>query len=196
MTEAAMAAPLLALALIVLLAACGAPAPTPTPVAPPTPGTTPGAPDEGRAEDTEPPFQLIFTLPRTTWSVDEEIHGEARLRLLQDGVIQLGGSSGGLIGYAFAEVGGRRQIEPAWTSDCAPHELAAGRPIVSSIVKSGGYSPDDPDADFYRRFLADPLVRLPAGDWEITAIASFIEGADCSGDSHALRATIRVRVEP
>jgi hypothetical protein len=66
--------------------------------------------------------------------------------------------------------------------------------MVSPIKKSGGYSDSQPDAAFYRAFFADPLVRLPAGEWDITAIAVFTEGLGCQGVSHSMSATIRVVV--
>jgi hypothetical protein len=62
-------------------------------------------------------------------------------------------------------------------------------------VKSGGFAAEDPDAAFYRTFFADPLVRLPAGTWEITAVADFSEGA-CDGAHHTLRAPITVTITP
>lgn len=85
-------------------------------------------------------------------------------------------------------------MEPVWTADCAKHSLAADRPMVSAITKSGGWSDDQPDAQFYRDFFTDPVVRLPAGEWDITAIAMFVEGEGCGGASHDLRATVRVRI--
>jgi hypothetical protein len=95
----------------------------------------------------------------------------------------------------FQEVGGHREIGPAWDTVCASARLAADSPITRPIRKSGGYSNDQPDADFYRSFFADPLVRLPAGDWDISAIAEFIDGRDCgAGDHYSMRATVRVHV--
>jgi hypothetical protein len=149
-----------------------------------------------RAVDTQAPFQLVFSLPSTTFTAGEAIEGEAMLSLTAPGAVELGGSGGGLLGFEFREVGGRRHIEPAWMADCVPHRLADDRPIVSGITKSGGFSADDPEAAFYRAFFADPLVRLPAGEWEISAIASIVEGADCSGPAGSLRASIRVTVTP
>ena len=65
---------------------------------------------------------------------------------------------------------------------------------MTGIVKSGGFSADDPDAAFYRAFFSEPLVRLPAGRWEIAAVASFVVGD--RRPEHSLRASITVTVEP
>lgn len=171
---------LLAIVLAVLLAACAGSAPSPTSSA-------------VTAEDVEGPFHLAFTLPRTTWSAGESIEGGSRLSLSALGPVTIRGSGGGLLGFGFAEVGGRRQMGPAMTADCAIHRIAGNEPIVSPITKSGGFSTDGPDAAFYQAFFADPLVHLPAGEWDITAIAEFTED-ECGGPAHALKAAIRVRV--
>jgi hypothetical protein len=39
------------------------------------------------------------------------------------------------------------------------------------------------------------MVRLPAGTWEIAAVAEFTEGA-CDGPTHSLRAPITVTITP
>jgi hypothetical protein len=46
------------------------------------------------------------------------------------------------------------------------------------------------------RVLAHPVVRLPAGDWTISAVASFVEGKGCSGASRMMAATVVVHITP
>jgi hypothetical protein len=100
------------------------------------------------------------------------------------------------VAFEFSKVGSNIDVVPVWTADCRPYTLTAERPIISSITKSGGYSADQPNADFYASFLADPLVDLPQGRWVITAIASFVERRDCSDASHLIRVAINVTVLP
>lgn len=96
--------------------------------------------------------------------------------------------------FEFAQVGGITRIEPVWTADCARHEIGPGG-VASPIGKSGAVSGDEPDAQFRRSFLlGGPEVRLPPGQWTITAIAIFSEAPDCSAPSHELRATARIGV--
>lgn len=147
------------------------------------------------AEDVDGRFRLTFTLPRTTWSTDEGIQGEATLALTDGGLVELGVAGNGPIEFIFKEVDGDRNIGPAWDTACASAQLGADSPIVRSIRKSGGYSDDQPDAAFYRSFFADPLVRLPAGDWDITAIAEFMDGRDCRiAGQVSMQATLRVHI--
>ena len=148
------------------------------------------------ANATEAGFMLTFSMPRTTWSTDDSIEATAALVSTTEGTTRVGGSGHGLLGFAYAEVGGRRDIEPFWTLACGPYDLRTGVPFRSSLTKTGWWDPHGRDADFYRGFFAGPSVHLPVGTWDITAVASFVEGARCDGAVHEMRATIRVTVEP
>jgi hypothetical protein len=149
-----------------------------------------------RMEVTDGPFRLVFEMPSNTWKAGASIEGVATLTLANGAGVDLTGSGGGVFGFAFAEVNGTRQIGPASTADCKQYRLDAGTSMTSGITKSGGFSEDGPDAAFYRDFFNGPIVRLPAGDWTIAAIASFTEGKDCRGASHTLSTTVRIHVTP
>jgi hypothetical protein len=185
-----------ALCIVVLGCAQGTATPTPAPSPTLAPGSSvqQGSAEIQRAEGSQGPFQLVFELPRNTWRTDEAVDGLATLALVNGGRVDLGGSGGGLLAFEFVEVNGSRRVEPVSTSDCAPYRLGRGTPITSSIKKSGGFTAEDPNANFYRAFLTDPTVRLPAGDWRITAIATFIEGKGCRGQSHTMTAAVLVHV--
>ena len=148
------------------------------------------------AEDAQGPFRVVFEVPKGTWTSGDTIDGVATLALIEGGSVDIGGSSGGLFGFDFAEVGGSRHIEPVWTADCTSYRLEAGKPVTSKIRKSGEFTAEQPDDGFNRSFLEDPVVHLPAGDWKITAIAPFIEGKTCGGLSHSMKATVLVHVSP
>ena len=170
------------MALASLLAACGGP--TPTPTSSPTPAKT--VVKDG-------PFQLTFELPGSTWKAGDAITGQATLVLTQGDTAALSGSNS-ILGFEFAEVGGDRHTQVVWTAACGQYTLLASKPMTSDIVKTGAYQGDAPPGDFNREFLTDPLVRLPVGRWDITAIALFSESLDCSGPSHEMNATVRVTV--
>ena len=174
---------LAAVALALGMAGCGAGPAAPTGTAAPA-----------RAEDAQGRYRLVFELPRTDWHTSDSITGVATLSLTGSGGANFGSSGGGPLGFGFDEVGGTRQMGPAWTSNCKSSHLDAGQSISSPIGKSGGFNGEDPNAGFYRSFFADPLVHLPAGDWTITAVASLVEGSGCSGASYTLRAAVLVHV--
>ena len=145
-----------------------------------------------RAESSDERFRLTLTLPAATWPAGTAIDGEAVLTV-EEGAVDLGGSGGGLIAFRYSQVGGRIVVEPVWTADCAPHRLSAAEPIRSPLEKSGGWSDDDPDAQFYEEFLQAKGVRLLPGLWDITAIAS---GGCGDGATVALETTVRILVTP
>lgn len=191
-----MRAAMLMLAAGLLLAACESmpqAAPTESPGAVPLPTRDPAA--MARAEATDGPFRLVLELAGDTWQAGEPIDGHARLELLEGPAVDLFGSGGGVLGFEVREVDGRREMGGAWTADCVAHRLAPGAPLQSGLAKSGGYSGDDPEAAFYRAFYADPLFRLPAGRWEVTAVVSAALD-DCGGRPVALRAPITITVAP
>jgi hypothetical protein len=163
----------------------------------PVPSTGAEAPADGPqvASDVDGRYRLDFALPKRTYTAREPIEGVATLSVLGPGAGRIGASGGGPIGFAIAEVGGRREMGFASTADCQPFEIGDGSPITSEIVKSGGWSADDPDAAFYEAFFRDPDVRLPLGTWDVAALASFGEG-DCSPNPRDLSARIRIEVVP
>jgi hypothetical protein len=178
--------PLIAMALCLLVAACGS-----APVSP-TASSVPGA----QAAQLQAPYLLTLDLPRDTWKAGEPITGTATLSLVQGAGMDLGGSGGGLIFFDYTEVNGARHVGGAMTADCRPYRLESGTPVSAALSHSGGFSADQPDADFYRAFLTAPDVRLPAGDWKISAFAEFVEGQGCSGASRSIKTTVAVHVTP
>jgi hypothetical protein len=176
----------LTLIVCLVVGACGA--------SPAAPTSAPGSDAAQRAEDLEGSYRLVFELERGTWKAGEPIDGLATLALLDQEAVDVGGSGSGLFGFGFEEVGGRRRLGPASTADCVTYRLDRATPRTSNIKKAVGFSADEPDADFYRTFISDPLLRLPVGDWRITAVAQFIEGVSCGGASRSLIAPILVHV--
>jgi hypothetical protein len=144
--------------------------------------------------DRQGPYQLAFQLPRTDSHTSDVITGEATLSLIGSGVADFGSSGSGPLAFAFDEVGGSRHVQGLMTPDCRSYRLEAGKPISSSIKKSGVYSGGAPPSDFGRWFMTDSVVHLSAGDWKITAIA-FVSSGICPGpDDITLHAAVRVHV--
>ena len=160
----------------------------------PTP--SPGTGESRRADERQGAYTLGFELPKTTWKAGEAISGTATLHVASANSADVSGSGSGLIGFDFAELGGSRHVVPAQTSDCRPYRLDPDKPMESAIVKSGAFYPEQKDFEFYRSFLTDPIVRLPAGIWTITAVSSFSEGKGCTGQPRTLRADVKVRITP
>jgi hypothetical protein len=97
------------------------------------------------------------------------------------------------LGFGFEQLDGDLEMAPGWPDICMPQELRGDDPLRVPYGKSGGYSPEDPNAEFYRRYLDDPELRLPPGIWRIYALANLIVGHDCGGESLSLTASVIVR---
>lgn len=172
---------LLTLVLALVLVGCGSGDATPSAAGPATSSVT-----QGR-------FTLSFTVAQSSVRSRDEITGTAQLALIAPGGATFSGP-GTLIGFEFSEVGGnRRHVVPVFDADCSPHRVTSTSPLDSPIVKTGSVV-EGPDAAWYRQFLADQAVKLPAGDWDIAATASFFDGQSCTGQHLDMRATVRVHV--
>jgi hypothetical protein len=169
-------------ALVLLLLACG-PAPTPSPT----------AAEPVIAFDEQGKFRLELELPKTTYAAGEPIDGMARLRFAGPGGVEIAGPAGGPIGFALIDVDGPRDVGGAQDAACAPYGIDPGQPFTTGLVKSGGFSPDDPADDFIEAFLNDPVYRLPAGTWDIQAWSSFL-GKGCELPETRLNASVRIVV--
>lgn len=192
MNRARRPADFVAVALLALVAACG-PMITPEPT---TTGSSQASSAPVGAAAVAGPFRLTIVLPKATWRADEPITGVAILSVTGLQTAELGGSGGGLIGFDYREVGGRRHVEPASTADCTMRSIGPADPISEPLGKSGGFDDTDPNADFYRTFLQGPDVRLPPGEWQITAVATFIDGEGCDGQSYTIGTPVTITVVP
>lgn len=140
-------------------------------------------------------FTLELVLPRLAWSANEPILGTAILIFDGREITTIYGSGAGVVAFSFDEVGGPRHVRYGMSDDCRPHELDPATPINAELFKSGGVTGTEPDADFLRSFFADPELQLPAGTWDVTAVAVFFaETVGCVGQMHTLEATARISV--
>ncbi len=147
------------------------------------------------AATTDGPFRFELVLPHLDWRTGDVISGSAILSLLDGPATTLYGASQALIVFSYDEVDGNRHSGYVSTADCGPYPIDVANPINRPLAKSGGaIAGSEPDAAWLRSFLTDPQVELPAGTWDITAIATFSDGTACSGTSHTMQVTLRITV--
>ena len=151
------------------------------------------------AEATEGDFRLELVVQQERYRAGQPIVADMTLTYLGDEPsLSLWGSGLGVLGSRLRQIDG--SIEHGWatTTDCRPHPIAPGEPMHRPFVKSGGHSADDPDAEFYEAYFTDPLLRLPPGRWEITAVTGFQAGGDDCGDGPwvGLEVSVEITVEP
>jgi len=155
----------------------------------PTPQLASPSPTAAISATTDGPYRLELVLPHLDWRSNEPISGTAILSEIEPGHGSISGSSR-LIEFSYVEVGGERNVQPIWTADCAQHQVEPATPLTQPLGKSGAF-----ENDFSSSFLPGAEVRLPAGIWDVTAIAWFYEGPACSQElMHRLEATAPVTV--
>jgi len=169
----------------IAFSACASPAPSPTASAPSSQALS--------SVSTDGPFRLELVLSRLDWKAGEPMEGSVILSFDGSAPTTIYGS-GSVINFAYAEVGGTRKVEPVWTADCATHTLDPATPISEPLGKSGAASEGDPATAWLHSFILAPDVELPAGTWDVTALAYFSEGEGCSGGPHSMETTVRVTV--
>ncbi len=158
--------------LLVVIAGCGLPH-----------QPTPSAPQLASGTDAQDGITLTAVAEPATVVTGEVIHVTATLSHEGSDDIVLSGSGSGIVFFSVTRIrDGLGSGPPATTLDCAGHVLAAGGPTVIPFEKSGGYSPDDPNAAFMEAYNADPLLTLPSGIWRIDVATYAKIGPGCTGD--------------
>ena len=177
------------------------PSPSPSPTADaalipaePTGPELSGEPASATGSDNA--FALTLAVSQDRYRAGQLIEAQATLAYLGQGEVVMRGSGSSLVGFGVERAEPPLSVGPAYTSDCVPYPISAGRPLVYPFTKSGGFSPGDPDDAFPEAFLSEPDFRLPAGTWTIWAESSFYTGADCGEALHELRAEVTITVEP
>ena len=147
--------------------------------------------------DRDADWSLTVGSPRSHWDAEETILVRAVLRYIGpgDGTSFFGSGSGPLF-FDLTEIGGTRALGGGGTSDCKPYQIRADAPMVVSFGKAGGYSADDPNAEFYRQYFSDPDLHLPPGRWILGTRAVFSMPPDCGdGRTVSLAASVTLTVE-
>jgi hypothetical protein len=168
--------------------------------APTTPSPSPSAPAqavpiERVSGDAE--FLLTMRVGSARYRAGEpiDIAWTLTYRGPKDGIDALGSGSG-LIGLSLAQLEGPLRIESAMSADCRPYRFLRGEAVPVPYRKSGAYSAADPNAAFYKAYFDDPVVRLPAGTWKLTAATEFATGEGCTPPWHRFRLEMTIVVEP
>jgi hypothetical protein len=175
------------------LAACGL-SPTPTQIGPPDP---PGlsVPELAAGEVTQDGITLAATAEPAVVTVGEPIEVEAVLTHDRPDPLLVTGSGTGIVVFRVTRLGdGLTSGLPVSNGDCARHRLPAGEPTVVPFTKSGGFSPDDPNADFLDIYFSDPTLTLPPGIWRIDITTQGNLGAGCTGPQLDLALSLIVTV--
>ena len=136
-------------------------------------------------------FVLEVRLPSRTFATIDVIPVATTLTWTgAPGQGRIWGSGSGPVTFAIEEVGGSlRMMGGAMTADCRMTEYPAGVRTEIPFRKSGGWTAEDPNADFYTAWFKDPLLHLPAGRWRLTvSVGGFL--APCEQGARTLGASV------
>lgn len=146
---------------------------------------------------TDGPFTLTLSAGRASYRADEPIDDIVAELVYAGGVSELtiSGSGSGLVVFSTEELNGTRHQTGFQHDDCVPYAIQSDQPIREPFSKSGGYSADDPNRAYWEQYFAERELRLPAGEWDMTAWSTLYEDGHCTGIRRDLRTTIRIAVE-
>lgn len=108
---------------------------------------------------------------------------------------KLVGSGSGLVHFSWVQQDGGLRQDAIWHTDCQPYSIDRGQPLAVPFAKSGAVLGDGLEAEFWRQYFVDPVLRLPAGRYRIHAITGFSVG-ECGGPEHRLDASVEITVLP
>jgi hypothetical protein len=117
-------------------------------------------------------FELKLNIEKTTFAAGEPIPYSASLTYIgdEDSFTVWGGHT--IVGFQITN-GLDFDMEGASTTELVSTKLVKDKTVVYPFVKSGGYSNDDPKADFWREFYHEKELILPPGKYLIEAVGLF-----------------------
>lgn len=178
---------LLVAATALALSACTA-RPLPSEVPPSTPELAAGQVTEGGVT-------LAANVAPTRVAAGDEINVVAEVSHDRPVPLVVSGSGTGIVFFSVTRLGdGLSSGSPIASSDCAQHELPPGEPLVVPFSKSGGWSEEDPNADFLRTYFSEPGLTLPPGTWRIDITTGGTLGEGCTGEQLDLELALTVTV--
>ena len=113
-------------------------------------------------------FELKIYIDKDTYSHDEIINCYATLEYIgeEDSIAVY--SSDPLVGFSLKD---DKYFDGVYAVNdiLITTTLEKGKTVRFDYVKSGGWTDQDPNADFYKKFFSEKELILPTGTYEITA---------------------------
>lgn len=183
---------------VLVAAGCG-PSPsatvTPGPTATTIPSPSPSPVSESARDEL---FVLTVIVPGLNYQADEVIDLRASLEYLgPDAEIEVRPRDLGLVWFSFEQLDGPLAMGPYSSFICGQETviLTPREPLIVRPLKAASWTSEDPAESFYLAWTSDPVLRLPAGQWQVETGA---EMCDETGDiGHRLRpAPLTLTVAP
>lgn len=159
----------------------------------PSPGTA-GSPVLVSATDSDATFTITVSVPQGVATTTTAITPVAELQYIgPEGSVTIYHGAPAIY-WRILEIDGQRGMGWAVDTICDSTTLVSGTSLTAPFRKGGEIS-DDPTTFFDRAWFQDPTLRLPAGQWAISAVFDAALGG-CGGEHHELTATVEIEVTP
>jgi uncharacterized protein YkuJ len=129
-------------------------------------------------------FELRMYVDKDTYTHDEVINCYATLEYIGDKDSIMVYSADPLVGFALKD-DKYFDGEYATQDQLITTTIKKGEIVRFDYAKSGGWTGEDPNADFYQKFYSEKELILPAGKYEISAtIACSLDVNDMLGSEY------------
>ena len=151
--------------------------------------------DTGPSSVNDSVFKLTIRTDKDEYAADEAVSCYAALEYV-GGADSITIYSGDPLVY-FTIKGGKFTGDYAISDILKSTTLKKNEPVRFDFAKSGGYSADDEDAAFWESWYAEPELKLPAGEYTISAtVEGFFDENDYAGTAYKLTASQKITVTP
>ena len=164
----------------------------PTELGPPGSRETPAA-QVAAGVDVDGPYMIELRSERRVYHESDVLEIAGAFTYAGDAPIDVQGFKP--LVFSIAEPVYGIDMDTAVTLECNQERLEPGERMVLPFRKGGGVSTSDPQYDFKRAYLMDPVLRLPPGTWHIRLTGWLYEG-DCGTAQRTLSTEIEILVLP
>ena len=137
-------------------------------------------------------FDLKLYVDKDTYTKDEIINCYATLEYVGDADSITVYSSDPLVGFGLKD---DKYFDGGYAKDdiLIQTTFTKGEIITYNFIKSGGWTLEDPYADFYEEFYHDKNLILPIGEYEISAVIDCsLDQEDILGSQYQNKVTTRI----
>jgi hypothetical protein len=139
-------------------------------------------------------FRLELRTPKGRYTDLDAIEPVATITYLGPDAVAIVTHGAKPVGFRIEQLDGKRVMDGGMDSVCTSSVLDKDRPIDGPFEKAGQPT-DDTVLGFDAAWYGDKTLRLPPGDWRITATLQVTTGG-CGGTEHTLNVSNDIHVVP
>jgi len=140
-------------------------------------------------------FEISIYTDKKEYKAEQEIICRAVVEYVGEGEGTVIYSGDPLVGFALKD---DKYFDGTYCSNLVlmETEFNKAEPVTVEFSKSGGWSGEDPNAEFYKEFYSEKELILPPGEYEISAtIDGFFDKDDYQSSEYELKVSVRIIVK-